>query len=263
MKILPGERFFLLRSKGALLSLLLLPLSFPPGAAAATRTWNGSTSANWGDAANWTAAGAPANGDTLVFPAGAARPTNTNNLTSLVLAEVRFTGPSGGYAIWGNALSVTNRIEATNSAGGNAIMNNITLATADLGINVATNATLTLHGDMSGSGGVTKLGPGTLVYDPANWNSYSGTTRVQAGTLILEYAYDYDGGLNGPLVIGDGSGTGAPTVRLGIDTMIPDHIPITINAAGLLDLNGFNEYLGTDLVLTGGTVQTGTATLTL
>ena len=48
---------------------------------------------------------------------------------------------------------------------------------------IATGTTTTLSGDISGSGGVTKEGLGTLVLEGTN--TYTGTTDINAGTLLI------------------------------------------------------------------------------
>ena len=87
---------------------------------AATLSWSGGSGAsgNWTDIANWGFVGTPANGDTLIFPGGAARVTNTNNVVGLTVNAIIFAGVGGGYNIFGNAFTVTNRIEATNTVAG-------------------------------------------------------------------------------------------------------------------------------------------------
>ncbi len=229
-----------------------------PGARAASLSWSGGggANANWNNSANWGFAGIPASGDTLIFPASQPNLLNTNNLVGLTLNQIRFVGAGGGYNIRGNAIILTNHIEATNSAGANSLGTPITLATKDQIINVTIS--LTNAGSLSGSVGVIKNGAGSLSYEAAISNPYSGTTTVNGGTLLL-----HCGGISsafaGPLVINNAA------VRLTtLDRELPNFQPITINAGGLLDLNNLNEDIGGSLTLNnGGTINVGTAALTI
>jgi autotransporter-associated beta strand protein len=229
-----------------------------------TLSWSGgsSVSGNWNDSANWGSVGTPANGDTLIFGAIAtSRLATTNNLSNLVLNQIRFNGSSGGFALYGNAFTLTNSIMATNTPGANTINDSLTVATADVTMLVSNSATLTLNGQINGTVGITKTGGGTLLYQNSSGsNPYSGTTRVNAGTLQLNVSGT--AAFGGPLIIGDGSGTAA-TVRHLQSTEISDVLPITINLGGLLDLNGFSELISTSLALNSGSISTGTGTLTL
>lgn len=51
---------------------------------AAMRTWVGGSliNSNWNDALNWDGFSVPGTGDALMFPAGAVRLTNHNNLSA-------------------------------------------------------------------------------------------------------------------------------------------------------------------------------------
>jgi autotransporter-associated beta strand protein len=239
-------------------------LSDPMHAAILTWSGGGGSPGNWNNSANWGGAGIPGNGDTLIFPADTFTLLSTNNIANLTLKQIRFTSYYGGYDIRGNAFTLTNSIVATNTFVTNPIVtieNNITLATADVTVNVAGGNSLTLEGTISGSVGVNKAGLGTLTYQGPGNNTYTGTTLVSGGTLQLNV-----GGASafgGPLVIGDGTGTGSPTVEHLQSTEISDSAPITINLNGLLNLNNFNEVISPSLTLSGGTVQTGSGTLTL
>src|SRR5271155_2843321 len=95
----------------ALLALIVLPgLSVVFEARAATYSWSGGggVNANWNDSANWGFAGTPTNGDTVIFPGGAANLVNSNNIAGLTLDNIIFAGTSGGYDIRGNAFTLTN-----------------------------------------------------------------------------------------------------------------------------------------------------------
>ncbi|MBL8798724.1 MAG: autotransporter-associated beta strand repeat-containing protein, partial [Planctomycetia bacterium] len=123
--------------------------------------------------------------------------------------------------------------------------------------------TLFLTGLISGSFGVTKVGAGTVQYNGTVSNTYTGTTRVNEGTLELNMF-----GLNalansGALIIGDGiGGADADQVVLHQNDQIPNNKPITVNSSGLLNLNGFNDTTGT-ITLAGGHINTNGGTLTL
>ncbi len=107
-----------------------------------------------------------------------------------------------------------------------------------------------INSDLHGSGGLTKLGLGTLTLIGAN--TYSGGTTVESGTLQIG-----NGGSTGALpgnVHNDGvlvinrTGTMTPGVISGTGSLIK-------RAAGTLVLNGTNSYSG------GTTVEGGTLTM--
>ncbi|MGA3144659.1 MAG: autotransporter-associated beta strand repeat-containing protein [Verrucomicrobiota bacterium] len=231
---------------------------------AATWSWSGGgANAYWNNSVNWGFAGIPANGDTVIFPASQPNLLNTNNIAGLTLNQIRFVGAGGGYDIRGNAFTLTNSIMATNTAGANIIENSITLATANVLMVVSNGVSLTLDGTLSGSVGVNKAGLGTLTYQGPVSNPYTGTTLVSGGTLQLNV-----GGVSafeGPLVIGDGTGTGSPMVQDLQSVELENTGPITINLNGTLNLNNFSENynINPSLTLSGGTIETGTGTLTL
>jgi hypothetical protein len=158
-----SSRTFVSRHERALLGLCLaLTLALSTVSShAATLNWSGGSAAsgNWSAVANWSA-GVPGNGDTVVFPVGVARPVNTNDLTDLVLSQIQFQGSN--YVIYGNAFTLTNSLASANLAGTNLLYPALTLSNADITLNVGAGANLILRGALSGTVGVTKIGPGTL-----------------------------------------------------------------------------------------------------
>lgn len=105
--------------------------------------------------------------------------------------------------------------------------NTLTLSSGN--VTVASGVNATINQAISGSGGFTKLGVGTLTLGGAN--AYSGATTISAGTL-----------------------------RLSLGTAIPDSSAVSANAGATFDLNNNNETIGS---LSGaGTVNLGSGLLT-
>ncbi len=249
-------------------------------AAAATRTWNGTSSTNWSDGANWTPAGAPLAGDDLVFPGGASNLSNTNDLAPATsFPSITFNGTSGGYNLGGNAIQLgAGGITANNTSGFNVVTFNITLTASqtfslpaeldlngnlDLGANDlvvgGSGSTSFFQGVISGTGSLTKNGTATLVYAGTSPNTLTGTTTVNGGTLRLNKPSGVVA-IGGALVIGDGLGN--DIVSLANDQQIGDFVPVTINSSGTLDFATFgamNERIGS--LAGSGNVNTGTGTL--
>jgi autotransporter-associated beta strand protein len=230
---------------------------------AATLSWTGGSSvtAGWSDSANWSPNAVPGNGDTLVFPSSPLlRQTSTNDLAGLTLNQVQFIGSGPTIIIGGNAFTLNNGMVVNYTFGGCYIYNNINLSGSDNVMNVAQSGYLGLGGTLSGTVGVTKMGLGILAYTAPGNNLYTGTTRVNAGGLLLNVNGFH--ACQGPLIIGDGTGAGAPIVQLAQPLEIDAIAPVTVNLNATLDLNGFNEVLP-GLTLQGGIVQSGAGTLSM
>ncbi|MBP3957086.1 autotransporter-associated beta strand repeat-containing protein [Gemmata sp. G18] len=224
-----------------------------------TSTWDGGgTTDNWSDAANWVGNAAPSQFDALVFPTGAQRLTNVNDLAGLQFSSLTIGG--AGYTLSGNALDLAGSLLATYASGSSAVALPISLHSSST-FDVTTGGTLVASGAISGTGfGVTKIGGGTLQYAGALANSYTGATTVNAGRLELNKT----AGVNafaGNLVVGNSSGTD-DAVALLASNQIPDAATVTVNDGAVLGLNNFDDQIGT-LTMTGATVATGTGTLTL
>jgi autotransporter-associated beta strand protein len=170
-------------------------------------TWDGGSAAdaNWSTPANWLGDAAPAPGDDLVFPAGAAR-GNANNdyATGTSFNSISFL--DGGYTITGQDVRLTNGVSASNAQGTNTVSLNLQIAAnqtfaadgpgssatlrVDGTVTLAVATTLTLHagaagnrvrvgGAIGGGGAVLKTGPGSAELTAIN--TYGGGTSVAAG----------------------------------------------------------------------------------
>lgn len=239
-----------------------------------TSTWNGNgANNNWNTAANWVVPFPPPLDSDIIFPAGANRLTNSNNIAAgSAFATLTFNGAGGGYVLNGNSFGINEELTAANTAGDNTINNDLflgsslafTSTTAGTNLVLAGNLdlngkTLTIAGagntEISGTitgaaSNVTKTGGGTLTL--SSDNSYDGTTTLNEGALILnsgdlsESAVTVGGGT----LSGSGS-TGALTGTGG--TISPG------TSAGLMSVNG-NLSLGSgsalDIEINGKTAAT-------
>jgi autotransporter-associated beta strand protein len=230
-----------------------------PYVADATRTWTGGgANGNWSTAANWGGT-APVAGDSLIFPGGAARLANTNNYTAgTTFASITISGT--GYALSGNSVALgTAGLTASATGSSNIVSLPLTIA-ATATFNVATNATLSLTGAVSGGGGLTKSGNGTLVLGAAN--SYTGASTINAGTVDVQTS------------TGLGTTGGSASVAAGADLVVDGNgltiaEAITLNGTGsggagaLRNLAGANSWSGTITLGSAATIGSSAGTLTL
>jgi autotransporter-associated beta strand protein len=196
--------------------------------------WTGlGADANWTIPGNWAGGAAPLAGDVLVFAAGVAQKTSNNDFSSGTTFAA-FSFLDSGYTLTGNSLKLSAGIVSTSTAGGtNTLALNVALAATET-FNIAGTTLLDVTGTISGTNlGITKTGTGTLAFDSPAGNTYTGLTAVGGGTLLLN--------------------TG---------NQIVDTASVVVNPGAVFDLNGHDETIA-NLTLTGGTVNTGTGTLTL
>ena len=185
---------------GALLLSTLNPqLS---SSAAALRTWDGGGTNNfWATAANWAGDVAPSAGDDLLFPSGAARLSNSNNLPSGT-AFNSLTFSAGGYTLRGETISLSSGV--TNLSGVNSVYLPLLLSASQTfssanylqflaGIELAgqtltldTPAELILSGPVTGAGAILKTGSGgASVFGNS---SFVGSVQVLQGSLIVGHS---------------------------------------------------------------------------
>ena len=269
---------------------LLLSLAVLLGSAAtthsATRTWTGGySSAYWSASANWDT-GAPVVGDDLVFPVGAARLTNTNNLGNVTYRSITISG--NDYVLRGTpggaTIGLTHGIDSSAADEfENTVELNIDLAADQsfssddpfgplymLGNVDIGNHTLEILGDgaiffsgvISGSGGLTKNSSSFTHLIGSSDNSFSGATVVNSGVLKLSKpsgsAIKY-----GQLTIGDGVGINDTAIVRELYSHQIGNIPVTINEDGWLDVDDYIDAVGA-ITFNGGHAGTsGTGLLGL
>jgi fibronectin-binding autotransporter adhesin len=253
-----------------------------PSAFADLHTWAGlGITGNWSLPANWAANNPPSAGEAapviLIFPPGASRLTNTNNLAGLVVDGLSLTG--NGYTLHGSG-SGTNLTLHDNGVNtifvnstGNTLASTLNLTLAGT-VQFNISGSLTNSAKLLGSGGFAKNNPGTLTLNSALANVFTGGVTVNDGALNLAAGFPFFGGwigevaIPGPLTIGDGTAGYAPAVVLLEPDQIADTASVSLAYNGTLSLNGNNETIGPltfssgDTNFNGGKVI-GTGTLTI
>jgi autotransporter-associated beta strand protein len=208
-------------------------------------TYTGSTTVNNGNLiiGNDGALGSTSPGTVVNDPG---RITLTGGITVLSEPLTLNTTASTPGALFGSG--------PTNFWGGNIFLNRTT------SIEVATNSFLNLGGTVLGPGGLTKDGPGELIFTGSTSNSYAGLTIVNAGTIFCN-KLGTDFAVPGDLVVGDGAGGTDTDVVFYSFTQIGDQANVTVNSSGLLvvgaDTIGSVGGSGDVEILDTGSLQTG------
>jgi autotransporter-associated beta strand protein len=214
---------------------------------AGTNTYNGTTFVNDGQLALLSDRALGATTTVL----GAAAPTVINGDANLFVSGVQVTNED-------LTINSANPGGAFNASGASVWTGDILLNTDTF---ISSSGSFLLSGAITGSGGFTKLNGGSVTLGGTNANTYTGTTTVRDGTLLLDKNTTavFDAAMSGPLVIGeDELPENADVVRFLRCCQLPDDTDVTINASGLLDLNGFGQNVR-NIILNGGDIDTAAA----
>lgn len=196
----------------------------------------------------------------------------TGDSGSGALRSVNGDNTYTGNITLGSAATITSGSAGNLLTVGTYTTNTVTMGANTLTVDGAGDIKFKANlGLSSGStGGFIKNGTGTTTFN-GDINYYTGTTTVNAGTLILDTYNNYptpDNAIQGNLVIGNGTGA-ANSVKVMYGTgsasnKIANGSQITIYSDGKLDMNGDrngnSDTVGA-LVFYGGHIDTGTGGL--
>lgn len=150
---------------------------------------------------------------------------------------------SGGLTFSGGSLAVT----------GNISTNRAVVASSTANISVGSGLTVSLGGLVSGNGGFSKTGPGTL--ELSGTNTYLGNTVIADGSLNISSDANLGASTSNVQMTG---GT------LGIRGILTTSRQFELQASSTIDVSGANTASISGLVSSsGGLTKTGTGTLTL
>jgi autotransporter-associated beta strand protein len=213
---------------------------------------------NWSSNATWSNGVAPINNSTHSYLFSlAGRGSSTNDLTGMRFTNFSFGTGAGAYTISGNSLVNMSGGGINNSSinlqslhvplnlNGSSIMN-----TANGNLLIGTNGINS--GRISGVGGITKTGTGTLILTSSN--DYSGGTRINAGTLAI----------SNNSALGSGSLTFASnntTLQALANLNITNNIYLT-TANGTIDTGAYT-VTNSGVIRFSGFAKAGTGTLIL
>lgn len=232
-------------------SLAVFAPSIVSAAAPYTCTWTGATNNNFSNAGNWSGCNSAApqagDNDNLVFNGSATSFTPTNDISSLSVGNVTFSGATA-YTITGVAFTITGGVtDNTTGTTQSAINTNVTFSgnqnisgSQNMGMAFGVyNATTTV----TISGGTLTVASG---YNGSpTFNSElagSGTLTVNGGSVNLENSTS---SFTGPINIGSGAQVSGAPASFGTGA-------ITVASGGNLDLSSLtNETLNNALTIAG------------
>ena len=255
--------------KTKLFANLVLFFSLLAGTALAdTHTWTGlGGDGNWSTIANWYANYPPYNGEAapvvLVFPAGAARLTNTCNIPNLNINSLVINGSN--YTIYSAAPATP--ITLAGPGGGlysagtnNKVFLPFTLGSPILNFGISPDKELQVFSQLTGSGGFQKTGRGKLTLAGSTDNLFTGTLTVLGGKLHLQKSSGRLA-LSGPLVVGDTAGSTEPNggadsvLVLDGDQQMPFSTPLTVNPDARFSMNGHSVAIGSLAMVGNGMIE--------
>jgi autotransporter-associated beta strand protein len=219
------------------------------GARSLTHTSSTGTGTTLLSGANTFGGGLAVNSGTVQFGSNTAAGTGTLTLSG------------GAIEAFGAARALSNAVTVAGdfTVGGAqalTLSGAMNLGLSQRTVTTSNTALTTFSGVVSGTGGITKEGPGRLAFTGTTANTYTGPTTVNAGTLELAKSSGVASIAGSAITVNSGG-----TLLLGSSNQIIDSANLTL-AGGTLstgDTVGFSETLGT-LTLSGtSSIDLGTA----
>ena len=232
-------------------------------------TWAATTGGSWNDGTRWTGGAAPNLTDVIANLGGSISQASTVTVTSPITVGSIFFNNSNSYTVSGSAAVTLQSSSGTANLqailGSHTISAPLVLATSTAVIISQPSATLTISGLVSGTGGLSCSGSGTVVL--SNANSYTGNTLVSSGGLNLAHplavqnsnvnvgaggVLSFAAGVTSPILGGLAGGGNVALATAASE-------PVTLNAGG----NGQSTTYNGSLTGPGGLTKMGSGMLSL
>ena len=248
-----------------LVALALLGWSAMAHAAPQTDTWTGGgADNNWNTALNWNTP-VTTSGDDLIF-AASPRPAPNNDFTGLQIDSITFN--TNGYALSGNALTITNGI--TDNAGSNSCSIPLTLGASQTFQNTAGGIT-TIGGTIAlGTNNLTIAGSASVYLNGIISSTTGGKLTVNSGLARLGPSSGSTGntfGTNTVLLSTTSTNITYSTNTTYITNLFVDGLPVNIVTNTVVTTNNAYTYVTNGIVrvldavtVNGGTLQLYAAT---
>ena len=258
-----------------ILSLAIWVFAFTTGYSATTRTWTGNApgaNALWNVSTNWVNTNAPVAGDSLVFPTNVTKLQVTNDFasnTDFGSFDIR-----NSYILRGNGLDLSNGVSVSTIGSAPVIHINLRLIAnclfdvdnqtqltiTNLNLNgrstwMRCDGDITVNGVISGTGAASALnkdGAGVLRLNRSN--TYSGTTTITNGTLVVNGVISNltllsGSTLTGTGIVGSVTATGTNAIQPGDNSIGILRVtgPVTLGSATTLQLTMNDSVPGVTL----------------
>jgi fibronectin-binding autotransporter adhesin len=207
-------------------------------------TWTGAAGdSNFNNPANWSPNGVPGSADKVTFPTGNLG-TTPQVTAATAFAKLTFQSGAAAFTLSGSGITVGSLGITNSSVNTETIDNAVTLGAAQswnassgdlvLGGSVNNNGFLltftgsvgtTINGAISGGGGLTQNGTGTVTL--AGNNTYTGVTTISTGTAQFAQANSLYGGVTA--------------------SWTPANIVVSSGATLALNVGGTNEFASTNV----------------
>ncbi len=209
---------------------------------ASANTYSGDTIVSAGTLVLGKSAGVTAVSGNITVGSGSGSANLTLSSSNQIADSSRLTLSPGGTPVF----NLANNHETLGSLSSSNPASSVSLGSATLSTG-SDNSSSTFSGVISGSGGLSKLGSGTFTLSGSN--SYSGTTTINAGTVVLQNSAAL------------GATTGGTSVASGATLQLENNIAVGSEALALSgtlrQASGNNSYAGAisgsgGLVVSGG-----------